>query len=331
MKKYGKFLRNPGPFVLATVNPGKKKKRRARNKGKARSAKKNSVPRAVAPKAKRRNPAPKKRKLRRKNPLEIRHVIEDVPARNPGRKKRKSRKSPLSSATKNPPIMSTKRRKRSRKSRNPGGRRSHSRARSRRSRNPGKRRRTMRRRNPGIIDSFKDTVSMRNIAVGTGALTGIVGTKWTINTLISGDATGKRMFDLPGITYPTAAAPMTQAQFNEKNKLMLGVYEVVLPWAAGYLLRNQAPRFSEGLTISAVINAGVALLKGTNIGTKAGLGAFLPRGTGTFIPGVPPMLSGPATVFINHGAPVRRGTGAVVNNRWAQQTTGNGAGPFTPR
>lgn len=238
--------------------------------------------------------------------------------------------TPLSSATKNPTMKKSKRSRK--RARNPV--RSSKRGRSRRhSRNPSRRRGSRRMRNPVAIVS--DIFSPENLAVGTGALAGVVGTRWLVNTLLQGDNTGKRMFDLPGITYPTATAPMTAAQFTDKNKIALAIYEAALPAAIGYVLRNQAPRFSRGVMLASVVNLGIALLKQTDIGTKAGLsygvGAFLPRGARTFIPGVPPMLSGPATSFINNGAPVpSRGMGAVVDRRWAGATVGGQVNPFKP-
>lgn len=220
--------------------------------------------------------------------------------------------------------------KRSRKrTRNPA--RKISRGRSR-SRNPHRRRsRMVRRRNPVAI--VQDIFNADNAAVGAGILLGVVGAKYTLNSLLQGDATGKRMFDLPGITYPTATAPMTAAQFNDKNKIALAIYEVALPAAVGYFLRTQSPRVAKGLMYSAVVNGGVAILKGTTIGQKAGLGAFLPRGNGvqTYIPGVAPIASGQGTAFLNssmNGAPRRQGAAAVVTQRWAANAVAQGKDPF---
>lgn len=186
-----------------------------------------------------------------------------------------------------------------------------------------------RRRNPVAI--VRDIITRENIETGAGVLVGIVGTRWLTNTLIQGDpVTGQRMFDLPGVTYSTAAAPLTQAQFTAKNKWWLAFYEAAIPAVAGWLLRNQAAAFSRGLMQSTIVNLGIAAVRGTTMGQRAGLNAFLPRGRGmnTYIPGVPPMLSGPATAFINNGSPVPSGMGAVVNQRWHQQTVSGGADPF---
>jgi len=51
----------------------------------------------------------------------------------------------------------------------------------------------------------------------------------------------------------------------------------------------------------------------------------------TYIPGVPPMLTGPATAFLGgQGAPMarRRGMSAAVTSRWHAQVTANGADPM---
>lgn len=321
MKKFGNYLRNPSgrkrvkrkrnPFALTAVNPAKRKKRR-------------------------KNPTRRKRamKRRRKNPLEIQHVIAAVPARNPHRRK-KRRKASTKSSHRNP--MSKKRKRRSRSRRNPvSHKRRRSTSRRSRRRNPGRRRssrrsRVMRRRNPIAI--VNDVITRENIETGLGTLIGVAGTRYLVNKLIQGDpVTGVRMFDLPGVTYSTAAAPLTQAQFSAKNKWMLAFYEAAAPAFAGWLLRNKAPAFSRGLLQSTIVNVGIAAIRGTTMGTQAGLNAFLPRqrGMNTFIPGVPPMLSGPATAFINNGAPVagRNGMSAVVNGNWQNRTVNSAANPF---
>lgn len=336
MKKFGKYLRNPAPFALTAVNPAKKR-RKARL---ARRRKKNpaTLTRKVGAKrwhhkrgTFRYNPAKKRRpavlrKKRRKNPLEIRHVIEDVPARNPARKKHRKKNRRKNPSVSSPTPM--KHRKRRRKaSRNPVRRATRRRS-SRRRRNPSRRSMFRRLRNPAIIS---DVIDKTNVKRGVGILLGIGGTRYIVNKVISGDpVTGQRMFDLPGITYSTAAAPLTQAQFTAKNKIALAVYETLIPAVAGWLVRKYDVAISEGLLGAAVANAGIAALRNTQVGQTAGLGAFLPRGgMNTFIPGVPAMLSGPATAFINNGSPVgRMGMGAQVNNRWMAQTTQGGVDPF---
>jgi hypothetical protein len=183
-------------------------------------------------------------------------------------------------------------------------------------------------RNPiGII---QDGFSMEQLAVAVGSLVGIVGTRYILNKLIQGDATGKRMFDLPGVTYPSATNPMNAAQFADKNKMALAAYETLIPLIAGYFAKGQAPRFSKGLLLAAPVNLGLGLIKGTDIGNQAGVSAFLGRGIRTNIPGVPPMLSGPATAFLNNGSPVPRGMGANVGSRWANHTVASSANPFSP-
>jgi hypothetical protein len=319
MKKFGNYLRNPpkkkrrtkkrnarrnpAPFALTSINPAKRRGKKRRS-----------------------NPVHRKK---RRNPLQIQHVIADVPARNPSR--RKKRRKAFSKSNRNP--MSKKRKRRSHRSRNPV---SHTRRRShRRSRNPSRRRRARRSgimsrlRNPAIIS---DVVNRKNIETGLGVLTGVVGTRWLVNKLIQGDpVTGVRMFDLPGIKYSTAAAPLTQAQFAATNKWMLAFYETAIPAVAGWLLRNKASALSEGLMQSAIVNVGIAAIRGTSVGTAAGMNAFLPRqrGMNTYIPGVPPMLSGPATSFITNGAPLpRNGMSATVNRQWHNRTVTGAANPF---
>ncbi len=303
MKKIGKYYRNPAPFALTAANPAKKR-RRKRNKARRVSVKK--------------IPARKKRR----NPLAIRHVIEDVPARNPSRR-RKKRKNP--SAHKFSTMSKTRKRHRKGARKNPA--RKSSRRRSHRRRNSASRSRMF--RNPPIIS---EVIDKQNIKRGLGALAGIVGTRWTINKLIQGDpTTGQRMFDLPGVTYSTAAAPLTQAQFSDKNKIALAFYEALIPAVAGWLVRKYDQQISEGLFIATVTNLGIAAVRSTNVGQVAGMNAFLPRGgMRTMIPGVPPMLTGPATAFINNGSPVSRrgGMNAVVNQRWMAQTTNGGPNPF---
>ncbi len=319
MKKFGNYLRNPhgkrrkkrrargarrNPFALTAVNPARKKRRKARRV--------------------------MRRKARRKNPLVLRHILEDVPSRrNPHRKKRRKKNS---RSNRNPP-MSKKRKRRSRRSRNPV-----SHTRRRRSRNPRRRSHSRRRRRNGIgrsrrnpVAIVRDVITRENVETGLGVFIGIFGSRWTINTLIQGDpATGARMFDLPGVTYSTAAAPLSQAQFTAKNKWWIAFYEAALPAVAAYLVRSMSPNVARGLYQSSVVNLGIAAVRGTQMGQRAGLNAFLPRQRGmqTYIPGVPPQLSGPATAFINNGAPVPNGMNAVVNNRWANATMAGSADPF---
>lgn len=346
MKKFGiyrrnpaKKVRNPAPFALTLVNPAKKraaaKRRRTKNPVKSVPLSTRSTGATIrSAKARhhkkgefRYNPARKLKKRRRKNPLAVKHVIVDGAALNRAKKRRKKSRSVL----KNPPMKTRKRSRRKNRSRNPF--RAVKRGRSRRrNRNPSRGRRrsgSRRMRNPMTI--IQDGFSMDQLSLAIGSLVGIVGTRYLLNKLIQGDATGKRMFDLPGITYSSATNPMTPEQFSVKNKIALAFWETIVPLLAGYFLKGQSPRFSKGLLLSAPVNLGLGLIKGTDIGNKAGVNAFLPRGTGTFIPGVPPMLSGPATAFIQNGAPVRRGTSAIVDRAWAGRTTANGASPFASR
>ncbi len=336
MKKFGKYLRNPAPFALTAVNPAKKK-RKARIARRRRKKNPATLRRKVGSKKwhhKRGtflyNPAKKRRKnavrrKRRRNPLEIQHVIADVPTRNPARKKRRKQNRRRNPSVKNTPMKHRKRRRKA--SRNPVRRATRRRS-SRRRRNPSRRSIFRRMRNPAIIS---DVIDKTNVKRGIGILLGIGGTRYIVNKIIQGDpVTGQRMFDLPGVTYSTAAAPLTQAQFTAKNKVALAIYETLIPAVAGWLSRKYDVAISEGLLGAAVANAGIAALRNTQVGQTAGLGAFLPRGgMNTFIPGVPPMLSGPGTSFINSGSPVaRNGMGAQVNQRWMAQTTQGGLNPF---
>jgi len=349
MKKFGKYYRNPTPFALTAVNPAKKKRRKRRaavthlaagSPAKSRRRRKKNPAALVRRKVgtsrwhhKRGtflyNPAKKRRKnalrkKRRRNPLEIQHVIADVPSRNPARRKirKKSRR-------KNPSNPMSKHRKRRRKaSRNPVRRATRRRS-SRRRRNPSRRGFLRRMRNPAIVS---DLIDKTNVKRGVGVLAGIGGTRFIVNKLIQGDpVTGQRMFDLPGVVYSTPTAPLTQAQFTEKNKVALAVYETLIPAVAGWFVRRYDSAISEGLLGAAVANAGIAMLRTSQFGQTAGLNAFLPRQKGlqTYIPGVPPMLSGPATAFINNGAPVARGMNAVVNPQWHARAVANVANPFS--
>ncbi len=349
MKKVGKYYRNPAPFALTVVNPAKKKRRKRRaavthlaagSPAKSRRRKKN--PAAVRRKVgtsrwhhKRGtflyNPAKKRRKnavrkKRRRNPLEIQHVIADVPSRNPARKKirkKSRRKNPSAKVT----PMSKHRKRRRKASRNPVRRAT--RRRSSRRRNPSRRSFLRRMRNPAVVS---DLIDKTNVKRGVGVLVGIGGTRYLVNKLIQGDpVTGARMFDLPGVVYSTPTAPLTQAQFTEKNKIALAVYETLIPAIAGYFAKRYDNAISEGLLGAAVANAGIAMLRTTQVGQTAGLNAFLPRQKGlqTYIPGVPPMLSGPATAFVNNGSPVARGMNAAVTPNWHARTVANVANPFS--
>lgn len=322
MKKIGRFLRNPAPFALTAVNPPRKKRRSA-----TRHRRKNlKVPgRVVARKV---NPVKRRssKRARRKNPLDIQHVIVETPAKNPARKRRKNPSQKSSS----PMRKTRKRRSRKNRTRNPVRR---SRGRSRR-RNPARRSRSRSRRMRNPIPVISEVMTEAVITNGLGVLAGVAGTRWLLQTLINpmnADGTpAARMFDLPGVTYSTATLPMTQAQFMDKNKIALAFYEFSIPAVLGYFIRNKNMQFSMGLLEASIVNVGIAALRTSAFGQRAQLSAFLPRGRGTntFIPGVPPMLSGPGTAFINNGSPVARGTGAVVNQRWHAQTTTGGPDPF---
>ncbi len=300
-----RFFRNPAPFSLAIVNPSKRRKKRrnplTKRKATARPMSRPRVKKKIS-----------RKRSRRKNPFQLKHVLVETPTQNPSKK------------------SAMKHRKHRKRSRNPVRTSTRGRSSRRRHRNPARRRGLFRRmRNPVAI--LSDVATKENITQGAGVLVGIVGTRWLVNTLLQGDpTTGQRMFDLPGITYSTAAAPLTQAQFVEKNKIALAFYETAIPAIVGYFMRNQNKAFSAGLLNASVVNAGIALVRGSKVGQTAGLGAFLPRqkAMNTFIPGVPPMLSGPASAFVQNGSPVPRGAGAVVNRSWMNSTTGGGPDPF---
>ncbi len=296
------FRRNPaGAFLSTIVNKAKRmKKRRKKNPGKQ------LVLRGIG--TEHRSAKAKHHKRGNFNYNKVR--------------KRRKKLAAAAAAQLVPATQTTMSKKRSRKKRTRNTVRPRKRGRSSYRRNRVKRRRGMfRRKNPS---AFREVGSRENLVMAAGALTGIAGTKWFLNMLLKGDATGKRMFDLPGITFPTASAPMTPQQFYETNKLVLAGYEILLPSLAWYFLKGKLPVFSRGLLIAAPVNAGIAALKQTAMGQQAGLGAFLR----TYIPGVPPILSGQGTQFINSGAPVstrRPGMSAIVDRRWAMKTM-NGAG-----
>lgn len=172
------------------------------------------------------------------------------------------------------------------------------------------------------------------LSFAAGVVVANVGTTMIMNKLLTG-TNGVRSFDLPGVDF--TAPPAT---FYSKNAWVLALYKTAIGGLGGYLLRNQSPRLAKGIMVGAVAtgisdvlrNTGVLNASGT-LGMGRGAGMFLPRGASTYIPGVPPILSGPATAFINNGAPVasrRNGMGAVVNRRWAQDTRDTALNPFRP-
>ena len=46
-----------------------------------------------------------------------------------------------------------------------------------------------------------------------------------------------------GVTYSTATAPLTAAQFADKNKIALAFYEIAIPSILGYFIRTKSATF----------------------------------------------------------------------------------------
>ncbi len=314
MRTIGRYRLNPAPaYVMGVFNPVKRHKKKSHRKNPAKK-------RAGMWLAKRptRNSSKKRKHAKRahrkmKNPMAIKHVIVENP------------KISKSSPVKLNPTMSKKRHKKKSHKRNPSRRKMHRRS-SRRMRNP--------------MGAIREVFPTNVLVVGGVALATNVGLNTLQNWALTPDSTGKLPFKIPGVSYPGDAGT-TAANFYDKNGYILAFYQALIGGAVAYFARNQGPRVSQGVALGTVITAGSAVVRTAKfvnasgaLQLSRGTAAFLPRGRGTqtYIPGVPPMLSGPATAFINNGAPVARnlarGTNAIVDKRWSMQTTTDGPDPF---
>ncbi len=254
---------------------------------------------------------------------------------NPGKRKKsrgKSRRRVARRKAKSfskPNPMKTRRRRRVRSARrNPSrrrrarvARRNPARRRRRRSmrsarRNPARRSRRRRgffsRRNPGsgIIAEFTSTDMLTTAG---GALTGSI-----LSALIV-DKLSKPGTMLPGLD------PAKPTAYGRT------LWKAGIAGAAGYLLRGKAPRFAEGLMLSAVVMVGNDVLNQSGvisqIRSAAGVGRYYPRGTG-LLPGTSTRFTGPAQQFLRNNAP-RPGMGAAIRNNFVAKTAAQSEGAFT--
>lgn len=334
----GKYEINPAPYLSIVANPHKKN------------------PGLVVLKKARKNPGKKIAGVKKsRNPLKCRHVIVEE---NPSMKRSTRKKRMASKRRKNPTVSGTvarkagegrgrwhhkkgrflynpHRKKKRRKfsiskhSRNPMKHKKRRGGKRRYSKNPMRRRGGLRRsrssrrysRNP-VGDTVKELFGQPMLTFAAGVVTAGVGNA-TILKAINSPASGQRSFDLPGIDY-SMLGTANAASFYSKNALALAAYKLVLGGTIGYLLRNQAPRFSQGYLVGTVAGAISDVLVKQNIVVQTGYGPILQldrptagasrmyRGAG-LVPGVPTQLTGPAQGFMRwNNMPPQRGAGAMV-------------------
>lgn len=254
----------------------------------------------------------------------------------PKKRRRKSRRRVARRGKKraskiNPPMKKTRRRRKARSAlRNPSRRRRTRRARAAR-RNPARRRRrSMRsarrnpsrrrrfaRRNPGsgIIAEF---TNQDMLATAGGLITGTILAPLLVTKL------SKPGSMLPGLD-PAKPSPLGRT-----------LWKAGFAGAAGFLLRNKAPRFAEGLMLGAVAIVGTDLLAQSGliakINSAAGVSRYYgsPRGTQAYLPGTSPTFTGPGSAFLRPtGVPMlRRGTGAALTRRTMNAIPGMVENPF---
>lgn len=356
MKKTGKYLINPVPFVMTVANPGGKKRgRKAKRRNPAASKKSPGI--FVIRKAKR-NPvkAPPmkstrrkaRRKSARRNPPMGAGVAGGGPIRrkvgakawhhkrgtyvyNPLRKAAKRRKARRNPA-KSPFYSSIK--TMSKKTRRRGSRR--------RTRNPisrGARRRSGRRssarrfRNP--IPIVSELFGPDMLSLAGGIVISNVGTTMIMNRLLTANpTTGARPVNLPGVDYSALANPATAANFYKDNAWALALYKLGMGAGAGWLLRNQSPRLSKGMLIGSVATAISDVLRNTGVlsptGTIRGMGRNFPAGMG-YLPGTNTRFTNPGQQFLATGVnnvPRPRGMGAAVGTNMLANTQGQVEGAF---
>lgn len=268
------------------------------------------------------NPARKKprRKSRRRNPT----VRRKVGALGWRHKRGTFHYNPVSSAQPSKK-MKTRRRGR-RRLRNSVRRRTRRRASSVVViRNParGRRRgRSRRMRNP--MNGFVGEISNSNtLTLGAGIVTAQVGTNMVLNKLRTSQMAVAG--SLPGL------------RPGQESALAVAVYKLVIGAGVGYLLRNQSPRFSQGMIIGAVAGAMSDILMQSRVlqaipgASTNGTGRYFPGArVGSYTPGVPAMFTGPAASFLNRGAPQpRRGMSAIVNGGFSQRAAMAAPNPFS--
>lgn len=305
MKPRARYLINPIPFGIVVANPKRKSKKR-RNP----MSKKPGI--YVIRKGRKRNPRKKRRRsAKRRNPLKLKHILVTNPHRRRAHKKR--RRNPHQIAA-----MSKRTRRKTRKAtyRRNSARRNPARRKNRRSR-------VRRMRNPiGIVN---DMFNPNMLTFAGGVVISELGTRMIMNRLISGDPVNHvPAMKLPGINYTppvgvvyTAAAPW---DIWRDNAWMIAAYKLVIGGVAGYLLRNQSPRLSQGIMVGAVAGAITDVVAVTGVLKEArGTHRYFPgpRGAGAYVPGVPSIFTGPAAGFLGRGAPMARGTRTMVSPRQA--------------
>lgn len=199
-------------------------------------------------------------------------------------------------------------------------------------RNPVRRmsvRRSFGRSNPS--GGFVETVFNKDmLVVGSGVVVGNIGTGLILNKLLLPDATGRVPLALPGVD-------TTKPGYMQS--LPVAIYRAGIALGAGYFLKDRTPKLAQGIMIGGIAGALSDLVKRSNVlsglqtttpaaattsTSTAGTGAFLPspRGVRTYIPGVPPIESGPGTRFLNPNGNrmARPGVGAVVSRKWMNRT-----------
>lgn len=217
----------------------------------------------------------------------------------------------------NPPMKKTRRRRKARSAlRNPSRRRRSRRARVAR-RNPVRRRRRSSMRSARRNPSRRRRFARRNPGSG-----------------IIAEFTNQDMLATAGgLITGTILAPLIVTKLTKPGSMLPGldpakpsaigrtVWKAALAGGAGFLLRNKAPRFAEGLMLGAVAIVGTDLLAQSGLiaklNTAAGVSRYYgsPRGTGAYLPGTSPTFTGPGSAFLRPtGVPMLRrpGTGAAL-------------------
>lgn len=281
------------------------------------------------------NPAGKRGRKRKargrrrlKNPFGIVLVNPSKRKKSAGRKRSSSskrrrraltvkRKSILSASvqTKNPKMK--KRRSGRRRNRNPSRRRNRRRSSMIVIRNPArgrKRSRSRRMRNPvGVVT---DIVNSNTLTLGAGIVTAQVGTNLVLNKLRRTQMATQG--SLPGL------------KPGQESALAIMIYKLAIGAGAGYLLRNQSPRFSQGLIVGAVAGALSDLLMQSKILQTAGVGRYYGSGrpgAGAYLPGTSTRFTGPASQFLQNSVP-RPGMGAAVRPGFVQRAENMSEGAF---
>jgi len=254
-------------------------------------------------------------------------------SRRRGARRRKTR----SFSTPNP-MKKSRRKRRSFARRNPARRRRARRAKRIVALNPRRRRRRFSRMNPSrsrrrrvnrrsfsrrnpsgdVIGTF---TSSDMLTTAAGVITATLGANLVVNKLATSPSTQK----LPGLD---PAKPSAMART---------IYKGLIAGGTGFLLRNKAPRFAEGLMLGAVAVVGADLLAQSGLLTQlqqaAGVNRYYgpSRGTRAYLPGTPSILTGPGSAFLNRSsAPMARrpGMGAPVNRSFLRSVPGMVENPF---